>query len=69
MYNIIMDLERSDNFTCPYCGETNTLAVDNSAGSRQKFVVDCEICCAPIVVIVHLQIGEEIIIDVRRENE
>lgn len=34
---------------CPYCGETITLAVDDSAGD-QAYVEDCHVCCRPIEV-------------------
>ena len=63
-----MSLEEFDNFLCPYCGETNELLVDLSGGPRQVFVVDCEVCCSPIVVRLTIR-GQEIIsVDVQREN-
>ena len=64
-----MSLEQYEDFQCPYCGQTNSLSVDVTGGSAQNFVVDCEVCCAPIAI--HLIIrGEDVIaIDVRRENE
>ena len=37
-------------FSCPYCGEALSLAVDPTAGARQRFVHDCEVCCRPIEV-------------------
>jgi hypothetical protein len=33
--------------TCPYCGETNTIALDPGSGSHQAYVQDCEVCCNP----------------------
>ena len=64
-----MPLEEHESFSCPHCGSENLLAIDFSGGPRQQFVVDCEICCAPIVVRLHLR-GEEILsVDVRKENE
>lgn len=64
-----MSVEQNESFLCPYCGESNALSVDVSAGRHQEFVVDCEICCAPIVVRLQIQ-GEEIVsIDVLREND
>ena len=33
--------------SCPYCGEENTLAVDASGGSLQRYVEDCQVCCQP----------------------
>lgn len=38
---------------CPYCGETITLAIDDSAGDQQ-YVEDCHVCCKPIEVSVEL---------------
>ena len=64
-----MSLEEDSSFDCPYCGSVNALSVDVSAGSKQKFVVDCETCCAPIVVRVYLSGGEINSVDARRENE
>jgi len=34
-------------FVCAYCGETNDLFVDPSAGDRQAYVEDCQVCCRP----------------------
>ena len=64
-----MNMEEFDNFLCPYCGQTNQLLVDITGGSDQEFVVDCEVCCAPIVVRVKLR-GQEILsVEARKENE
>ena len=32
---------------CPYCGEPNEIEVDISAGRRQQYVEDCQVCCRP----------------------
>ncbi len=34
-------------FQCAGCGEWNETVVDESAGSRQQYVEDCQICCKP----------------------
>lgn len=39
-------------FQCAGCGEWNTTAVDESAGSRQRYVEDCQICCKPNLLLV-----------------
>lgn len=39
--------------TCPYCGETCTTLVDCSGG-YQHYVEDCQVCCRPIELRVHL---------------
>ena len=34
-------------FQCAGCGEWNETIVDDSAGSRQAYVEDCQVCCKP----------------------
>jgi len=34
-------------YTCAGCGEWNETTVDESAGSRQRYVEDCQVCCKP----------------------
>ena len=64
-----MPLEHDENFLCPYCGETNELLVDVSGGPNQRFVVDCAVCCAPIVVRLKFR-GETVVsVEVQREND
>jgi len=38
---------------CPYCGESLDLWVDETGGSSQKYVEDCQVCCQPWRVSVH----------------
>lgn len=33
--------------SCPYCGEPNTISLDESGGRTQRYVEDCQICCQP----------------------
>ena len=64
-----MSYGHDESFNCPYCGEPNPLLVDITGGGHQTFVVDCTVCCAPILVRLKVR-GEEIIsLDVRKENE
>jgi hypothetical protein len=37
-------------FQCASCGEWNTTSVDESAGLRQSYVEDCQVCCKPNVL-------------------
>src|ERR1039458_166010 len=37
-------------FQCAACGEWNTTSVDESAGLRQNYVEDCQVCCKPNVL-------------------
>jgi hypothetical protein len=37
-------------FQCAGCGEWNDTTIDESAGSRQEYVEDCQVCCKPNVL-------------------
>lgn len=37
-------------YQCAGCGEWNESRVDVSAGSRQCYVEDCQVCCKPNVL-------------------
>ncbi len=37
-------------FQCAGCGEWNETLVDESAGGRQQYVEDCQVCCKPNVL-------------------
>jgi hypothetical protein len=37
-------------FQCAGCGEWNETSVDASAGMRQQYVEDCQICCKPNLI-------------------
>ena len=45
-------LHESDEvgFVCAGCGEWNEISVDASAGRRQSYVEDCQVCCKPNVL-------------------
>lgn len=32
-------------FQCAGCGEWNSTMVDESAGGRQSYIEDCQVCC------------------------
>lgn len=34
-------------FSCAFCGEPNLTTVDPSAGARQRYTEDCQVCCRP----------------------
>jgi transcription elongation factor Elf1 len=51
--------------TCPYCGESMTITVDPTGGAEQVYVEDCQVCCQPWQVRVH--VGENETIDVSVE--
>ena len=37
-------------FQCAGCGEWNETSVDSSAGMRQIYVEDCQVCCKPNIL-------------------
>ena len=43
-------LEDDHAINCPYCGTSFSVRVDNTAGPRQAFILDCENCCRPIEI-------------------
>jgi transcription elongation factor Elf1 len=64
-----MSLEQFEEFSCPYCNQSNQVLIDITGGSSQSFVVDCEVCCAPIAIRIKIGRDEIVTVDVRRENE
>ena len=50
---MIIDAE----FQCAYCGEINATTVDLSAGLRQIYVEDCQLCCNPNLL--HIEIDPD----------
>jgi hypothetical protein len=40
-------------YQCAGCGEWNETVVDESGGSRQLYVEDCQVCCKPNVLAIH----------------
>ena len=59
-------METTADYICAFCGEVNTTFVDLSAGSQQSYVEDCQVCCRPNVLYLH--INEETL-DVEIESE
>ena len=42
---------------CESCGEEIVLPIDLSAGSEQKYVEDCPVCCHPQVI--HIELDDD----------
>ena len=59
----------SATFWCAFCGEPNEIDVDLSAGTRQSYVEDCQVCCRPIVFDVAVDFDGDASVSVRAENE
>jgi transposase-like protein len=57
------------NADCPYCGEPNELEIDPSAGRRQAYTEDCQVCCRPWVVKVKMDQDGEANVSLYAEEE
>lgn len=51
-------------FACPYCAAPITMLLDPSV-DRQAYVEDCEVCCNPIEVTVHMESDEVVLFEAR----
>ena len=58
----------STTITCPYCGETIELLIDDSAGD-QRYIEDCQVCCRPITVVVVIGDDGEPHVDALSEDD
>lgn len=52
-----MSVEDAYAFTCPHCLAEISITVDVTAGRRQAFTTDCEVCCRPIVIVLEVSAG------------
>ena len=46
-------------FQCAGRGEWNSTSVDKSAGRRQSYIEDCQVCCKPNVLRVEYDIPSQ----------
>lgn len=63
-----MSLTEAAEFECPYCMTVNDLEIDEENDVGQEQVLDCQICCQPIVVFIeNSDYGLQVV--ARQENE
>ena len=62
-------LEDDYEIGCPYCGTAFSVRIDNTAGSHQSFIIDCENCCRPIEVEAVTESDGYISLVAKREGE
>ena len=62
-------LEDDHEINCPYCGTGFSVRIDNTAGSQQSFVIDCENCCRPMEVEASMDDEGYANVIVKREGE
>lgn len=59
---------RDVEITCPHCSAHYFISADPSI-SEQEYVEDCQVCCAPILLHLHVDmVNELILVDTQREN-
>ena len=56
------------HISCPYCGESISVLVDDSI-PEQSYVEDCQVCCRPIVLDVVIDLDGDVAVSARSENE
>ncbi len=63
-----MSLTDAESFECPYCMTNNDIEIDEANDIGQQQIVDCQICCQPIeILIVDHGFGLELI--AKRDDE
>ncbi len=62
-----MAIEQECSFLCPYCSSELSIVVDGTAGKKQTFTTDCEVCCRPILI--RLDIGSDGVESFEAEQE
>jgi hypothetical protein len=60
-------LELDAAYICPYCGEENYTGIDPSAGSHQRLVEDCPVCCSPIALTLRVDRDGDAIVESAEE--
>lgn len=63
-----MSVTDASVFSCPYCMQINDIDIDVQHDLGQTLVVDCQVCCQPILVDVGM-LDEQLTLSVRQENE
>jgi len=46
-------------FQCAGCGGCNQTSVDESAGRRQSYIEDCQVCCKPNLLRIEYDLKEQ----------
>ena len=63
-----MSLLQETVISCPYCGETITILVDDSI-QEQQYIEDCQVCCRPINLSIAIDLDGEVEIRATSDTE
>lgn len=47
-------MQTTAEYTCAFCGESNSTFIDFSAGLEQSYIEDCQVCCRPNILYVRI---------------
>jgi transcription elongation factor Elf1 len=56
-------------FSCPYCMVTNSIQIDEDNDLNQQQIVDCQVCCSPIEIVVTAGIHDKFNIIATTDSE
>lgn len=63
-----MDSLAQQYVSCPYCGESIEVLVDQEEAGQQ-YIEDCQVCCRPITFNVFMSMEGQLSVSVHDENE
>ena len=61
-------MQNTADYCCAYCGEMITTFIDLSGGLTQSYVEDCQVCCRPNILYIHID-EETLEIEIDTEPE
>lgn len=63
-----MDSLDQVNVSCPYCGESIEVLIDQQ-DAGQQYIEDCQVCCKPITFNIFMNFEGQLAVSVHDENE
>lgn len=61
-------MQNTAEYSCAYCGEPNLTFIDLSAGGNQSYIEDCQVCCRPNILYIHID-QDTLEIEINSESE
>ncbi len=61
-------MQTTAEYSCAFCGEVSTTFIDLSAGMSQRYVEDCQVCCRPNILYIHVD-EETLEVEIETEYE